>query len=78
MNTKLQPGLNIYHFERDIEGNLISLNVGRLALGKGSVVRMFITPNGLTLSMPKKAKENGEILWIDDDEVSGLGMPVKK
>ena len=77
----MEKEIKLYQFEVDFSGNVIPLPIGRLALAKNSVVRMCLDSEGLKLVIPKRAKNNGEIIWLEEVEYEGhpgLGLPIKK
>ena len=57
-----------YQFDKDFEENIIPYHMGRLSLGKGSLVRMIFTSEGLKFLISAEAKESGEIIWLKPQE----------
>lgn len=69
----------VFQFDKDFEGNVIPCHMGRLSLGKGSLVRIIFTSEGLKFVISAKAKKSGEIIWLKpSDKIAGLGLPIKK
>jgi hypothetical protein len=56
-----------FKFQKEFDtGEVINEPLGRIRLGSGAVVRLFFTPDGLKMLVPKASMENGDVVLYDD------------
>lgn len=64
----------VFEFERHFEGGYIPVHIGRLTLKSGNGVRIFFTSEGVKIMIPTTSKDNGDIIWQNQNETFiGLG-----
>lgn len=60
-----------FEFDTDfVTGHTLPVQVLRLYLKSGSVVRVWFGPKGIIMTLPENCKENGDVIWTDSDLIS--------
>ena len=63
-----------FKFQKDFESEkIIPESIARISLSSGNVCRLFFTPEGTKMMIPKSSLDNGDIIqWDNEGEVFGF------
>jgi len=63
-----------YKFQTDLESGAVILEpTQRINLASGNIVRVWFTPKGQIMAIPKSSLSNGDVKLLKEDTVYGLG-----